>query len=157
MTRKFLASLLCLAALGGCATTPRDVAALPDGGAYTTPEQAVMLAADAAPDGVPGTFAMVVRATGAQPGRYYLNSQPDYRDQRNLTVVLSPRAHAQLATRLGGDPLTALEGQAIVVRGEAMRVRINFLENGRATGAYYYQTHVRVTDAAQVSLATDGP
>lgn len=126
---------------------PAELAAL------TTPEQAVMLAAHAAPDGAPGTFAMVVRATAATQGRYYLNSEADYRDQRNLTLVLSPRAWGQLAHRLGGDTLEALEGRAIVVRGTAMRTRINFFfEDGRPSGKYYYQTQLRVSDAAQITL-----
>lgn len=55
--------------------------------------------------------------------------------------------------------LLAITGTAIVVSTSVPVVSASTWSGAaaRATGAYYYQTHVRVTDAAQVSLATDAP
>jgi len=38
----------------------------------------------------------------------------------------------------------------IATSGTARRERIDFTANGAPTGKYYYQTHVRVSDAAQI-------
>ncbi|MCX7557771.1 hypothetical protein OS187_13305 [Xanthomonadaceae bacterium JHOS43] len=144
--------LLALALLTGCVTTQPQAqppAARTD---WVTPEQAVFAAANAAPQGVPGTFFMRVRATGSQGGRFFLNSEQDYRDQRNLTVAMSATVVQQLAQRLGAEPLAALKDKDILLQGTAVRTKIYFLVNGRATEKYYYQTHVNVTDAAQITL-----
>ncbi len=84
----------------------------------------------------------------------FLNSEVDYRDQRNLTVAVAPTAVAALQARLGGDPRVALKGRDIVVTGSAMRIRIVFSANGQPTDKYYYQTHVRVSDADQIVVET---
>lgn len=92
----FVASVL----LAGCAgVQPQQEATSP--AAWISPEEAVHLAAKAAPEGVPGIFALRVQATGTQSGRFYLNSELDYRDQRNLTIALGPQVAVQLAERLG--------------------------------------------------------
>ena len=148
----FPATALSLALLTGCATTQHTVGSSADANNLITPEIAIMQAANAAPDGVPGTFFMLVQGTGSGEDRYFLNSQPDYRNQRNLTIVLSPQAHRQLVERFGGDPLVALTGKEVVVRGTAIRTRIDFFANGRPTNKYYYQTRVQVTDAEQISV-----
>jgi hypothetical protein len=143
-----LALALLAVALSGCAATN----ARTDGAvaAPLSPVQAVMMAAEAAPKGVDGVFEMEVRGSGRDRFRSYLNSEADYRDQRNLTIALSPAAVEGLRQRLGADPVDALRGRRIVVTGTAQRVRIDFLGNGLPTGKYYYQTHVRVDDAAKV-------
>ena len=95
---------------------------------------------------------MTVQATGTQNGRGFLNSELDYRDQRNLSVVLSPQAVQGLQERLGADPLVALQGKNILVTGSAARTRIAFIVDGVPTDKYYYQTHVNVTDASQLVI-----
>lgn len=119
-----------------------------------SPPQAVLLAAERAPDGVPGVFALQVRATGEERGKVFLNSEQDYRDQRNLTIVLSPAANASLAVRLDRDPREVLVGQQIRVTGIAHRVTVYFTDRGKRTDKYYFQTHVDVFDAAQVELVS---
>lgn len=119
---------------------------------WLQPAQAIQLAADAAPRGAIGTFSMQVNAIGHQDDATYLNSEADYRDQRNLTVALTPVAAQQLELRLGEPLAVALEHKRILVRGAATRVRIDFTTAGQPTGKYYYQTHVRVTDAVQIQL-----
>jgi hypothetical protein len=111
-----------------------------------------MMAAHAAPAGIEGVFVLKVQATGQTDRAAYLNSEEDYRDQRNLSVALAPPVLAQLSQRLAADPLSILMGKTILVRGAAVRTRIDILHNGKRTSKYYYQTHVNVEDAAQISV-----
>ncbi|WP_329740565.1 hypothetical protein [Dyella sp. A6] len=113
--------------------------------------QAIDRAAAAAPYGVPGRYTLVVRSVGHAKGLVYLDSQRDYRDQRNVSVVLYPNAQAQLRARLGGPLAKTLEGHRIVVVGAARQVKILFMDNGHTTGKYYYQTHIPVTRGNQVT------
>lgn len=148
MKRLLLPLFLGACALSGCATTPQPAAQARN--AWITPPQAVLLAADAAPRGVHGTFSMRVQSTGTQGDQSFLNSEADYRDQRNLTVVLTRRATEELGERVGADPLVALKGRNILVTGAAIRTKIYFFVNGVMTDKYYYQTHVNVATANQV-------
>jgi hypothetical protein len=134
---------------GGCAGLDQSGYAA----GVLTPPQAVMAAANAAPAGVPGTFWLIVRGAGTQGGRFYLNSEADYRDQRNLTIDIDPQAARALEVRYGDNPLRFFAGKPIVVRGSARRVKIYFLSDGRPTDKYYYQTHVGVTYPDQIRLA----
>ena len=149
------ASIAAVAALAaaGCATAP---APAPAQAAWITPTQAIVLAADAAPSGVPGKFALHVQATGTQDGFVYLNSQLDYRDQRNLTIAVSPRAARSMEQKLGMSPLDFYKDKDILVSGLAYRTKIVFSMGGRPTGKYYYQTQVRVVDPAQVEIRSGG-
>lgn len=151
MNRQFLPAAFFAVILAGCAGPQPLSRTDHSNSSWITPQQAVMSAAEAAPGGVDGTFAMTVRATGVRNGQTYLNSELDYRDQRNLTVAMSPQAARELAQQLGAPPSVGLRGEEILVRGTARRTRIHFFANGRATDKYYYQTHVDVTDADQIS------
>jgi len=117
-----------------------------------TASQAVMAAADAAPNGVTSTFALVVRRAEMVGPRLFLNSQADYRDQRNLSIAVQPGALGALRQKLGGNPQLILKGKDIRVTGVARRTRIDFIDNGKPTGKYYYQTHVVVSDPAQIAI-----
>ena len=139
--------LLSLAGLAACkAETPPPLTA------GMSAQQAVMAAAEAAPKGVEGTFSLMVRNTAMVGPRLFLNSQMDYRDQRNLSIAIESSALPGLQEKLGGDPQSVLKARDIWVRGTARRVRIEFTENGKPTGKYYYQTHVTVTEPSQISL-----
>lgn len=137
-----------LFALAACQT----VGVRPDTRQVIAPALAVMAAADAAPAGFPGTFGFeVMRAEFAGP-RLFLNSYPDYRDQRNLSVAIEGRA-VPMFRRIYGDHLTStFMSRRIEVTGLARRQRIDFTVNGRPSGKYYFQTHVRVTDPAQIRI-----
>jgi hypothetical protein len=114
--------------------------------------EAVHEAAERPAMGVPGVFAMAVTRTGREDGRVYLNSEADYRDQRNLTISIAPAAAEALARRFGAPPDVHFRGRLIAVRGTARRVRIDFLTNGnRPTGLYYYQTQIMVARPEQIS------
>jgi hypothetical protein len=140
--------LISAAALLGCATPTSNA----NDAQSIAPTQAILLAADAAPLGVKGTFALEVRAVGRQDGNIYLNSELDYRDQRNLTVAIFPDAAQELRQKFGEDADVALKGKHIKVRGEAIRVTIGFVADGVLTDKYYYQTHVNVHEANQVEV-----
>lgn len=116
-----------------------------------SPAQAVMNAAEM-PEGVAGVFEMVVRATGRRDGFLYLNSENDYRDQRNLTIDISPAVEKELEERIGGPLEDKLLRKTIAVRGTAKKTRIDFLADGRPTGKYYFQTHVRIQTARALTL-----
>lgn len=152
MKNGFLLAFLAAAVLVGCASTPASPIDNSSEASWISPHQAVLLAADAAPARVEGIFAMHVQATGTQRDLTYLNSEVDYRDQRNLTVAITPKAAQQLTQQLGAHPLAALKGKHILVRGAAVRTKIAFFANGRVTDQYYYQTHVNVRDATQISV-----
>jgi hypothetical protein len=132
----------------GCAAGARPESP----GDFAIAPSAILAAADAAPRGVPGIFAMRVQATGVERGRTFLNSELDYRDQRNLTVAISWQAARALGARYGAAPDIFFRGKAIRVRGEARRVRIDFTDDGRPTGKYYYQTHVPVDSPDQIEV-----
>ncbi|MFC4728151.1 hypothetical protein [Coralloluteibacterium thermophilus] len=138
-----------LFALAGCSST----SPVRDTSGDITPYDAIQLAAAAAPGGVPGTFDMRIQAAGSQGGNTYLNTEHDYRDQRNLTLALPPGITQELEARLGADPKTALLGKRLRVTGEARRITIWFFDGeGRPTGKYYYQTHVLVSGADQIEV-----
>ena len=143
--------LLCCLLLSACAQSP--ISRVTDQGSWITPTQAVMMAADAAPKVVEGVFALTVKAGGRQREMLYLNSEFDYRDQRNLTIRIYPEAASKLQERVGGDPIQRLYDKAILVKGAAVRTKILLLDDaGKPTGKYYYQTHVIVRDDGQISL-----
>ena len=122
-----------------------------------TPEQAVFNAAQSEA-GTSGVFQMVVRATGRNRGRLFLNSQADYRDPRNLTIVISSEAEAELARRLGGPIDETLLKRAIAVRGTAKKTQIDFYERrGRPSGKYYFQTHVVLESARDLTVEGELP
>lgn len=118
--------------------------------------RAVELANAAAPQRVPGTFLVNVKATDAKSDVTYLSSELDYKDQRNLAIVISANAVEQLEQRLGAPPGDALRGRQILVTGEAERVTIQFYWEGMPMkGYYYYQTQVKVSNADQIEIAGD--
>lgn len=147
------ASVACVALATLTACTAR-VAQTPP--IFLSPAQAVFNAA-ARPQGVTGVFEMVVRASGRQDGLLYLNSERDYRDQRNLTIVISPSVERDLTSRLNGPVERRLIDTVIAVRGTARRARILFTENGRPTGKYYFQTHLRLQSARDLTVAGERP
>jgi len=153
LTSKILLLASLTALLLGCESTLKKDAPFAREADWISPMQAIFMAAEAAPAAVEGAFIMEVRGSGSQNGLIYLNSESDYRDQRSLTVSISPRAARQLAQRFGQPPRRALEGERILVQGAAARTRIDFISaNGWPSGKYYYQTHVRVTDGRQIQV-----
>jgi hypothetical protein len=136
-----------LALASGCTSAPSPH----HSAKWIDPSQAVQIAAASPRFGVTGVFALTVKATG-KTGRVHLNSEYDYRDQRNLSIALEPRASEELERIFGAPPEVALKGKRILVSGTAKRARIVFLVDGKPTDKYYYQTHVVVTQASQIQV-----
>ncbi len=149
MMKAFLvASLICVT-LAGCVVEHADIK-YPAGAIL--PFEAIQRAAYAAPNPVYGVFWLRVQATGTAHGEVYLNSEKDYRDQRNITIVIRPSVVKALEEKLGPNPAATLMHKSILVRGAARRVTIHFGVNGRPSTKYYYQTHINVTDTGQISF-----
>ena len=129
--------------------TPATAPALP-----MTARDAVFKAADAAPAGIAGRFRVTIQAAGHQDGHVYLNTEMDYRDQRNLSVDICPEALDGMKAKFGDNLEGAFIGKEIEVKGIAHRVKITFLADGKPTDKYYYQTHVLVCSANQVALVS---
>ncbi|MDQ3511802.1 MAG: hypothetical protein M3414_09030 [Pseudomonadota bacterium] len=131
--------------------------ALRDGqrGTLLSPVQTVVLAAEAAPDWLPGVFGLQVqgsgRGSGREAGYVFLNSEADYRDPRSVTVRFTPTAAAAYRSKHGADPDVVLAGKTILVYGFARQQRIDFVRFNVLSGKYYYQTHIIVTDPDQVT------
>jgi hypothetical protein len=117
------------------------------------PRRAVEAAADAAPAPVTGLFDVQVRSAGHDADGVYLNTEADYRDQRNLTVAMSLTIAARLTQQYGQAPEEFFRNKHLIVSGQAQRVKVWFLSDGHVTDKYYFQTHVDVTDPAQLQLA----
>lgn len=102
--------------------------------------------------GVAAEFELTVKAVGTSRGRYFLNSETDYRDRNCLTIVLTPEVARELAGPAGEAALEMrFKGKRIAVEGIARRVRIDFTDDtGKATDKYYYQVHVTVMNARQI-------
>ncbi|MFM8499582.1 MAG: hypothetical protein ACKOAN_06220 [Chakrabartia sp.] len=119
-----------------------------------TPDEAISFADNVAPKaGIAGEFDLTVMSVGEQQGRYYLNSETDYRERNCLTVLVTPSV---VQSMMGSADLAGLaarmNGKRIAVQGIARRVRIDLTDNGQATGKYYYQVHVVVTDPRQIVM-----
>lgn len=147
MTRMLMMGCLLAAGIAGCSSVPERRSG------WIEPVQAVQAANDDPVFGIRGRFVLTVRAVGAQDGQAYLNSERDYRHQTNLTISMPQAVADQVATRLQ-VPLADLRNRRLLVDGRARRVRIVFIgSDGRRSDKYYFQTHVRVSDPAQVVFA----
>jgi hypothetical protein len=117
-----------------------------------SPMQAIEYSAASAPESYEGVFEMTVKAGNLRERLVFLNSEVDYRDQRNLTVVLRPMALEELTKKYGKDPLEHLLNKKIMVKGEAKRMKIWMFYKNKKINKYYYQTHVFVNSADQISV-----
>jgi len=142
--RRFLAAACLLAGCASQSPLPQDA---------NNPLQVISMAAEAAPQPVSTTVALQVRAVGNQHEFVYLNSEADYRDQRNVSIVILPEARKKVEALFGGDLSKAATGKRILVKGRAQRVTVWFFENGgQRSDKYYHQTHIPVSDAAQIQI-----
>ena len=147
MRPSFLVStVFALLPLSVCTAAPAPA------GELISPVQAIYSAAKVAPDGIKARFGLLVQASGHQDGNVYLNSELDYRDQRNLTVAIASRAIGEFKAKYASDPEVFFKGKRIAVDGVARRVTIFIGLNGRKTDKFYYQTHVIVKSVEQIQI-----
>ena len=138
----FVAALLACA----CSSVPTNSKG------WIEPIDAVRAANDDPLHGVRGEFIITVRAVDSTPDQSYLNSEKDYRDQRNLTVRMPSSIVPDIEQRLGVR-FHDLRNRRLVIHGLAKRHRIDFVSDGKPTGKYYYQTQVQVSSPTQVRFA----
>ena len=145
MKHRFFSVALALV-LAGCAAPASE-----SSGSTILPAQ-VQLAAAAAPDAIRGVFDVKIRSIGEKHGVVYLNSELDYRDQRNLAIALTPDMAKHLADEAGAKGYDGLDGRHLLVTGAAKRVAVYFYADNRKTDKYYFQTHVNVKNDRQVFI-----
>lgn len=120
-----------------------------------TADEAIAKAA-AQPDGVVAVFEISVRRGEQVGSNYFLGTEDDYRDRRNLSIRIAKPPQTELRERFGEDLKLAFVGKKLLVAGRAKRTRIAFLDSaGRRTGRYYYQTHVEVRNPLQIERASN--
>ena len=105
-----------------------------------------------APEGVNGTFNFLIKASGVRKGEVFLNTELDYRDRRAITITIAPNVVAEYTKKYGSTPEAYFIDKKIEVTGEAKRVKIDFISNGRVTNKYYFQTHINVSSLEQIRL-----
>lgn len=133
----------------GCASTSKPIV-------YADTMAIIAEAADNAPNGIYGEYTFKIKASGKQRNIVYLNTELDYRDQRNLTVALHPKILAELESKYGDIPQDFFVGKTVSVKGYAKRVKINFIAaGGRASNKYYYQTHIRISDISEIEVVLE--
>jgi len=143
---RLLAAISIAIVICSCSTAPTNSQG------WIEPVDAIRAANNDPIHGVRGEFIITVKALDTYPDRSFLNSELDYRDQRNLTIQMPTTIVPKLEQRLGVK-FQELKNRRLVVLGAAKRVRIDFVHDNRPTGKYYYQTHVRVDSPTQVKFA----
>jgi len=119
----------------------------------TDPMEIIRSAAESAPIGVKGEYELYIKATGKQGHLIYLNTEHDYRDQRNVSVVLYPNVITQLTAHYGVALDEFFKGTTIRIKGNARREKIVFLNpDQQPSGKYYFQTQIHVTNISQLEL-----
>ena len=130
--------------------TSGSVAHAADAVSNIVPWQAVISASEH-PDGVDGTFEMVVLSIDHQAGYFFLNSEGDHRSPRNLRIVLSEAVAAAFEQKIGVSSEDALLGRSVLVRGTALRTKITLIVEGAPHG-FYYQTRIMVAKPDQIEI-----
>lgn len=144
--------LVLVSVLAGCSVSPNRSAT---GQLVATADtmEIIRSAAESAPKPVPGEFLLTIKTTGKQGPAVYLNTELDYRDQRNVTVALHPQLIAQFSAQSGMSAEAFFIGKTVRVKGAAQRVRIDFMTAARKpSGKYYYQTHIPISELAQIEV-----
>lgn len=95
-----------------------------------------------------------VKATGNIKGQVFLNTEDDYRDPRNITVVIPSELAAEFEQKHKTSPKTYFLNKQIFVKGELAQVKIWFGSNGKRSSKYYYQTHMRIASLDDIRLVS---
>ncbi len=96
------------------------------------------------PEGVRGTFQIPIKASGSVRGIIYLNSDLDYREPSNISIVLSPVIVESVSNTYGSSPDLYFIDKTIEITGKVERVKVHYFKNGKRTKKYYFQTHIKV-------------
>jgi hypothetical protein len=112
----------------------------------------IQQAAENTPKGVKGSFQLSIKATGVNRNIVYLNTELDYRDRRNITIVLHPKLVKAFISKFGTSPEIYFLNKNIEVKGKATQVKIWLTSDGRRTDKYYYQIHIKVVSIDQLTV-----
>ena len=104
------------------------------------------------PEGVIGTFQIPIKASGNEGGVVFLNSDLDYRDPKNITVLLEPSTIESFTKIYKASPDSYFINKTIEVRGKVERIKIYRYTKGKRPAKYYFQTHIKVTAVDQISV-----
>lgn len=89
--------------LTGCASTTSPSLVSSEAN-YSDTMEIIRSAAASAPNGVDGEYVLKVQASGRDRSALYLNTELDYRDQRNITVSIKPKVARELFEKYNRDP-----------------------------------------------------
>ncbi|HJS17084.1 MAG TPA: hypothetical protein VJ795_18570 [Rheinheimera sp.] len=138
---------LLLATLAGCAVQQAPLPAKPG----LTAWDAIVMSEQSAPEAVPGVFSLQIKNAAKIGDVVYLNTEYDYRDRRNVTLVLTPKLLKEFAASYPDQQADQyFLGRTIVVNGAASRQTIWFFSQGKPTEKYYFQTHIPIWYAGQI-------
>lgn len=151
MNFKRILAMSFLLALGSCASTPENSSLRGE----LKARDAIELSERAGPKIAPGTFSLLIKAVGAQNQYVYLNTELDYRDRRNVSVVLLPEFQDAFLKHHGVTAEAALLNKKLTVNSYAKRMKIFFYEGGKQTDKYYFQTHIPVKSLDQVKFCSE--
>lgn len=150
-----VAGAVMLAASGACNAPPSEPVEaahveMPEPGAIA-PEQAISAAAAEPAAGVEGTFEFRVASVGGGRGRVFLNSEADYHDAGNLSVMLPAKAAKEMEKALGAPLSKALVAKQVSVTGTARQVTVNvYGPDRKKTGETHTQTRIEVASADRI-------
>lgn len=102
--------------------------------------------------GVKGSFELTVLNIGQQGNKVYLNSQMDYRDRRNVSIVIPVSLTQKLMKKYDDESALFFMNKNIKIEGVAKRVKIGFVERNKNPTKYYYQTHIKLTNIDQIEI-----
>ena len=134
--------------LGGCTSTSDNG----NSQIGLTARDAIELSENSAPKNTRGIFTLSIKASGAEKQYVYLNTELDYRDRRNVSVVLLPEFQEAFLTKYGVDAQTMLMNKDLTVSSFAKRMKIYFFVDGKPTEKYYFQTHIPVKHLKQIQF-----
>jgi hypothetical protein len=104
------------------------------------------------PEGIRGTFQIPIKASASHNGVTYLNSNLDYREPSNITLVLAPATIELFAKTYHSSPDLYFKNKTLSVTGKVERIKIYQYKNNKRTKKYYSQTHIRITSIDQISV-----
>jgi hypothetical protein len=135
------------------ARVPRAVKEFPT--TVFSPAQAITEAANTE-GGAKGVFEFKVASVGGNGGKgksVYLNSEADYHDARNISVMVRPAAVTGLEQTLGGPLDKTLAGKKVSVIGTAHPVKTNIYDaDHKKTGETFTQTRIILAKAEKLAV-----
>lgn len=137
--------MLSILLLASCSTAPPQVTT----SEISEIEQIIALASN---ENIQGSFTIPIKAVGKQRGVTFLNSETNYKDKKNISIVLSPKISESFEGTYDLNAITYWVGKTVKVSGTAERAKIWYYQQGKKTERYYFQTHIRVTSLDQLQV-----